>query len=676
MKKNIWNRSVSSFLKRPGIMIPLIASLVLAIVVIVLGFYGNFRIGLLIAIVMLLVTLLMVTAIINFVNRNQGYILDLTRDIDSVQNEILLKLPLGILILDENQDVQWLNPFMQQFFYKKEIIGLPLKEMDSEIKDLLAYFEANPETSQTKLAWQDRFFDVEIFREENTLYFLDITDYERIAVESHASRMVLGYVVIDNYDESVSNMTDSRKSTIDNFMTKQLSAWAEKYDSFMKRLDDDRFIMITTYGRLNEMEEDKFSVIDHIREATSKANYPLTVSMGLSYREPGENLNISGISGLAQSNLDLALSRGGDQIVIKTADSPARYYGGKTNPMEKRTHVRARQIATTIANMIQENEEEIFVMGHSYPDMDAIGACLGIRRIARMNGKRCYIVVDQDKVYSDIDRLIKELEKDEDLAADLISPSKASDRIKQNSLLFIVDVHKPSLTIQPDLIDQVNGVVIIDHHRKGEEFPVNVLLEYIEPYASSACELITEFFEYQNPEIDDEGITRIEATTMLAGIIVDTRNFSLRTGSRTFDAASYLKSVGADSILIQTLLKEDLSTYIARSELVESVEFLPPNIGIAAGDNDRAYDAVTAAQAADTLLSVQNIDASYVVFLRNDGRVGISARSLGNVSVQRIMEELGGGGHLSNAATQIPDVTVDQAVNMLKDVIANEMEEE
>ena len=259
------------------------------------------------------------------------------------------------------------------------------------------------------------------------------------------------------------------------------------------------------------------------------------------------------------------------------------------------------------------------------------------------------------------------IKDNERLHSAIVNPEMAEALMTENTLVIIVDVSKPSLCAAPSIVKKANKLVIIDHHRRGEEFPENPDLVYIEPYASSVGELITELLEYQSE--DAEKLQPIEATTLLAGIIVDTRNFTLRTGSRTFDTASYLKSVGADTILIQRLLKENVDTYLMRSHLLNSLEMLPNNVGIVHGEENTVYPTVVAAQTADMMLSMENIDASFVVTKRNDGRVGISARSLGNKNVQRVMEKMGGGGHLSNAATQLSDITIEEAIRQLIQVI-------
>ena len=343
--------------------------------------------------------------------------------------------------------------------------------------------------------------------------------------------------------------------------------------------------------------------------------------------------------------------------------------------MEKRTRVRARMISQALKELIDQ-ADQLFVMGHKKPDMDSLGACLGIRRIAEMNGKECWIVVDDEQQHSDIQRLMREVDNYQNIKDHIISPSEALEKATANSLLVMVDHAKESITISPALYDQLqNRLVIIDHHRRGEEFPENPLLVYIEPYASSTCELITEMFEYQPRE--GKGLNKLEATTMLTGIQIDTKSFTKSAGTRTFDAASYLRSAGADGMMIQSFMKEDSQSFMQRNHLLARAE-INDQIAICAGEEDRYYDSVTAAQAADMLLQISNVDASFVITKRPDGGVGVSARSMGDFNVQVVMEKMGGGGHLANAATQISGKTVaevkQELLNLLHQRVAKDDE--
>ncbi len=397
---------------------------------------------------------------------------------------------------------------------------------------------------------------------------------------------------------------------------------------------------------------------------------PVTLSIGIAYGDD----NLNKLADVSQSNLDLALGRGGDQVVVKAEDEPARFYGGKTNPMEKRTRVRARMIGQAIQELMNQ-ADQVFVMGHTRTDLDSLGSALGIRRIAQMNKKEAWIVLDQEGVHSDVKRLIDKLDEHEDIRDSIIDADQALELANSQSLLVMVDHSKPSMTTSKELFEKLSDrTIIIDHHRRGTEFPENPVLVYIEPYASSTGELITEMFEYQSH--DGDPIQPIEATAILAGIEVDTKSFTERTGTRTFDAASYLRSVGADEDLIRYLLKENVESYMQRNHLIDTVQFVDVKYAICVGEEDREYDPVIAAQAADSLLNISGVEASFVITRRSDDVVGISARSAGTENVQIIMEELGGGGHLAMAATQMKDVTVADAKDQLIALLQKDEEEE
>jgi cyclic-di-AMP phosphodiesterase len=305
--------------------------------------------------------------------------------------------------------------------------------------------------------------------------------------------------------------------------------------------------------------------------------------------------------------------------------------------------------------------------------MDAIGASIGVRKMARMNNVDGYVIINYDELDASVTRLMHEIRQDEELYSQFIEPDDALSMLTEQSLVIVVDTHKPSMVIDERILDKTEKVVVIDHHRRGEEFINNTMLVYMEPYASSTAELVTELLEHQ-PKY--EKLTMLESTALLAGIIVDTKSFTLRTGSRTFEAASFLRTNRADTVLVQRLLKEDINTYMERAKIIETVEWLEKGIVIAKGNEDAVYGSVLIAQTADILLAMQDVSASFVVALRADGKIGISARSLGEVNVQVIMEELGGGGHLTNAACQLDVDTIEEAIEKLKLIIENIMEME
>lgn len=638
--------------------------LLLSIVCEIMAFIVNPVLGLILLVLVLLTIGVAFFTLKEITEDTNEYISDLSYRIKRGEQESLIKMPIGILFLSEKDEIEWINPYLQKYFGKNEVLGKKIADVDEELASLIK--ENYKKKGPLEVAWGEHRFQMLIQTDIHAVYLMDITRYAEIEQHDQNTGMVVGQIFLDNYDEVTQTMTDKKVSNLSNYVTNELSNWARRFKMYLKRVDDDHFFVVAYTGVLKQLEDEKFKILDRIRERTSKQNFPLTLSIGIAY----EDDNLAALARLAQSNLDLALGRGGDQVVVKTPNGQARFYGGKTNPMEKRTRVRARMISQALQELMSQ-ADQVFVMGHKQPDMDSVGACLGIRRIAAMNKKKCWIVLDKDNLHSDVQRLMEELEQYPDIKGKIISTEEALEKTTEQSLLIMVDHSKPSISASKELYTKlINRVMVIDHHRRGEEFPENPVLVYIEPYASSTCELITEMFEYQSKE--SEPINKIEATAMLTGIIVDTRSFSLRTGTRTFDAASYLRSVGADSVIAQHFMKENADSFLQRNHLIDRVEFIGDHIALCAGEANKVYDPVTAAQAADALLTVSGVEASFVITQRRDGKIGISARSNGKVNVQVVMERLGGGGHLSNAATQLENVLVNEAREQLLDILKKE----
>ncbi|WP_025730606.1 DHH family phosphoesterase [Atopobacter phocae] len=651
------------YIRDKKVKIPFLIILTIMFIILILSFISNWKLGLLMLILFSIVVGLVIFLSEYLIDQTNQYISDLSYRIKESEQEALIRMPIGIMLFNDRDEVQWANPYFKKIFAKKDILGQRIQDIDENFHQVVSQA---PSDELVSLKLEDRFLDVSVQRDIQALYVIDTTNYAKIYQDYLDTRIVFGHIFLDNYDEISQSLSDRRKSNLNNFVTNQLTNWANEHSVFIKRVDEDRFFAVLNRQRLNKLENEKFEIIDTVREITARQNYPLTISMGFSYADEDEYEDFHDIASIAQSNLDLALGRGGDQVVVRSKSEKTRFYGGKTNPMEKRTRVRSRMVSQALQDLINESDQ-VIVMGHRFPDMDSIGSALGIRRIAQMNNKTAYVAVKKDEFSRDIQNLMDEVIKNDEIAPFIIESEELHDKITPNTLLVLVDVHRPSIVCDSTILEKSRQVVVIDHHRRGQEFPENPVLVYIEPYASSAGELITELFEYQSNEA--EPISNIEATAILGGIIVDTRNFSLRTGSRTFDAASYLKSCGADTILIQRLLKEDVKSYLLRSQLISSLEVYMDRLGIVTGSDDESVNTVVAAQTADTLLSMENIEASFVITRRKDGRIGISARSLGDINVQRIMEQLGGGGHLSNAATQIEEGSVLDAKAALIEVL-------
>lgn len=586
------------------------------------------------------------------------------------EQEAMIKMPLGILLYDSDHHIQWVNPYLQMYLDDEDILGRSISSVDPELGKIFETILSSKKTSQNQLVkWGNRQFEIIVQDNLGVIYLLDITRYAQIEEKYEAERLAIGLIFIDNYDELSQGMHDQELALMSSYVQNTLSEYAVKFHSYLKRIDEDHFLLLAHMQDLKKLEGDKFSVLDKVRLETSRNNTPLTLSVGLAYGSD----SLNEVADQAQSNLDLALGRGGDQVVLREPGKEARFFGGKSNPMEKRTRVRARMVSQALQEIFKD-ADQIFVVGHQRPDMDAIGGGIGIVKIARAHGVKAHVVLDTNHTNYDVGRLVARLEKDKDLDL-FISPEDALAQATDQSLLVMADHSKYSITYDPKLYEKLkNRLVIIDHHRRGEEFPENPMLIYIEPYASSTCELVTEMIEYQ-PQRGEQLLTDLEATAMLAGITVDSKEFSLRTGTRTFDAASYLRSIGADSAIVSDLLKEDIESFTQKAKLVASLKMYKDDIALLLGPNDKIIDPIVTAQAADMALSLEHVDASFAVTRRKKDTIGISARSMGDINVQVIMEKWGGGGHLSNAATQLKDITIDEAKEKLEKAIEDYLEE-
>ena len=591
----------------------------------------------------------------------ERYISNLSYRVKRVGEEALMEMPIGIMLYNEDYIIEWTNPFMASCFNEDTLVGRSLYDVAEVLVPLIKQ-EMHSET----ISLNERKYRVVLKLEERLLYFFDITEQAEVEQLYEDERTVIAIIYLDNYDEVTQGMDDQSVSSLNSLVTSILNKWTMEFGLFFKRISSDKFIAVFNERILHELEDNKFSILDEVREATAKQNVALTLSIGVGAGVP----SLPELGELAQSSLDIALGRGGDQVAIRQANGKVKFYGGKTNPVEKRTRVRARVISHALRELMMERDK-VMIMGHKFPDMDAIGAAVGIRKVAEINQKDGYIILNPSETDTSVKRLLGEIKQYPDLYARFITPDEALEMATDDTLLVVVDTHKPSLVIDERIVRRIENVVVIDHHRRGEDFIKNPLLVYMEPYASSTSELVTELMEYQ-PK--NGKINMLEATALLAGIIVDTKSFTLRTGSRTFDAASYLRAQGADTVLVQKFLKEDLRSYIQRAKLVETVKFPLNGIAVAKGKNDTIYSPVLMAQAADTILTMNGVDASFVIGRRSENEVGISARSLGSVNVQIIMEALDGGGHLSNAATQMKNITVDEAEEKLIQVIEEYME--
>lgn len=568
-------------------------------------------------------------------------------------------MPVGVIAYQpSSQKIEWLNPLALKI---KDQSGLTEEE-------LLDTFFTAKEKKKNQVYLADKTFQFDMDTVKGVVYFNDITQNQLLKLHQTNSQPVIGILSIDNYADAIDKLDDKEISYLNSFVTTLVSDWMNEYHVFFKRINAERFFFVAQMIDLKKMMDKKFDLLDRFRAEAEKQSSPITLSMGIAYG----SRTLDEIGGEAQNNLDVALVRGGDQVVVKEVKEGAKpvYYGGKSAKNVKRTRVRSRAMSTALRRIFDETGD-VFIMGHKFPDMDALGSAFGVSCLARFNQKKAYIVINENEIIPDVERCLEEIHKHPELEMQLISPERAIELKKEEDLLVMVDYHKPSLSISQGLYEQFDKIVIIDHHRRGEEFPSKPLLTYIESSASSASELVSELIQYQSSKTNR--LDRFEATLLLAGMVVDTNSFKVRTTARTFDVASYLRSCGADASLVQYLLSSDLATYLEISNLIAGSDYVTSDIVVAAGTDEKEYNSVIAAKTADTLLSMININAAFVITKRTDGLIGISARSTGTINVQIIMESLGGGGHFTNAATQLENTTVEETKQKLFAAIKENM---
>lgn len=599
------------------------------------------------------------------------YIGDLSFRIQRVEGEAVSVLPFGIVLYSEDKTVEWHNQFVVNMFPQQSLVGVSLDELFPQL--VVAMKEAQekkdnkeklPKEIRLEISHEDKFYGATVIPDERLIYLDEITELAVLRQRYEDERLALGIIMMDNIDEASQGMDDQQRTALIAKVTSEITDWAREFNVYLRRLSSDRYLMMLNHRSLDALENSRFLILDEVREMTADLKVPLTLSVGLAFGSD----DITELGQLAQSSLDMALGRGGDQAAVK-AGQRLSFYGGKSNAVEKRTRVRARVISHALRDLMQESDK-VIIMGHKLPDMDVVGAAIGVLKAAQMYKVEAYIVMEG--MNPSISRLMEEVRKDEALMNRFISTEQAMQIMTEHTLLVVVDTHKASMTMEPRLVHRASRVVVMDHHRRGEEFISDAVLIYLEPYASSTCELVTEVLQYIHERVS---LTPVEATALLAGITVDTKHFALHTGSRTFEAAGFLRRHGADTMMIQRVLKEDLTEFIAKAEIVKHAKMVYDHIAIAVSKSGEPMPQLLIAQVADMLLNMTDVQASFVISERTDGKIGISARSMGKMNVQMIMERLGGGGHLTNAAVQLdttPEKAEEKLMEVLKDIEAKE----
>ncbi|MBS1403182.1 MAG: DHH family phosphoesterase [Oscillospiraceae bacterium] len=487
-------------------------------------------------------------------------------------------------------------------------------------------------------------------------YWVDVTDYEAIREEYYNSRPMIGLFVIDNYDELIRGLSDRKRNELRDAIEDKLLQWCDGKNGFFRRYDRERYLFVFEERHLEKMREDQFSsLLDSVHSIVSPTGIHATVSVGIGRDGSGleENYNF------ALLGVEMALSRGGDQAVVKNRVT-FEFFGGRGSEIETRTKVKSRVMANALSQLIGDSSK-VYVMGHKYSDLDSVGAAVGICCIARKLNTPCRIVIDQSKTAAH--PLLEKISKLPEYSKAFLTPQDAILHADSHTLLVVVDTNRPDQVENQALLESCTRVAVIDHHRRAAEYIANATMSFHEPYASSAGELVAELLE---EIVEQPDILRAEAEALLAGMMLDTKNFTIRTGERTFEAAAFLRRTGADTSEVKKLLQSDMAHTVAKYRILQNAKIYRSGIAIAV--QEQPQDRVVAAQAADELLNVAGVDTSIVVYPVEDG-VFMSARSIGDVNVQILMEKLGGGGNRASAAVQLSHVELPAAVRQLRAAI-------
>ena len=600
------------------------------------------------------------------------YIEDLSNEFDSATKHAIFNMPFPLVIIDKNGAITWYNTPFLEMMVEEDLLNERIYELIPNFK-LAELLEAGDDTP-INIKYGDNYYkvysntiDTKKVSNRNKiilLYWVDNTEYVKLEAKYKGENTVIGLIYVDNYDEVKGSTPDINKPLVLAEIDKRIASYFTRYGGLVRKYENDKYLVIMNYFALESIKSKKFDILDQMKELNIGNTIPITLSMGVCATEN----NIIESYDNAKGAIDIALGRGGDQAVLKSGPS-FEYFGGKSKALEKRNKVKSRVIAYALRQLIDQ-AENVFVMGHKNPDMDSFGSGIGILRAIDNRNKEGYLVLNGEN--PSIKNIYDKLRKEQpNLLEKIITTEEALEIINKDSLLIVVDNHKPSFTEAPELLDIADKAVVIDHHRRGTEFVKDPVLTYLEPYASSASELVTEVLSYMS---EDLNLTKFEAEALLAGITVDTKNFSYQTGVRTFEAASILKRVGADTTTVRQLFRDNFNTFISKAEVIQSTRLILDRIAIGKLDKEMEDSVLIAAQAADELLDINGVEASFVLTRVND-RIHISGRSLGDISVQLILERLGGGGHLTSAGTQISGMSMEEAEEMLIDKIEEFLEE-
>jgi len=600
----------------------------------------------------------------------QNYIESFSSNIDSAARYAILNLPLPLVLVDLDGTVSWYNSKFGELFESKEIL-------EQNIEKIVPSIEVEKMVENESLEQEIKIGDkvyriihnvVKIDGEKNTeryimmLYWIDITRYNQLKTLYNDEKSLVAMIQVDNYDDVMNETKEEKRPFVASEIDRKINLWASRMNGLIKKYKTDKYIVVFENKYLDNLEAKRFSILDDLREIEAGNRIPVTLSIGVGTMAK----NLNQMEDYAFASLELALGRGGDQAVVRKSGG-FDFYGGKTKAVEKRNRVKARIMAHAFRPLIEESSK-VLIMGHQFPDMDSFGAAVGVYRAVINRGKDACIILDEP---NEAIRNVYNNFKD-DPAYNFVTCAEAVELLTEKDLVVVVDTHRPSFTECPELLEMTNRIVLFDHHRRGTEFIENTVLKYLEPYASSTCELVTEMIQYMESKVN---IEKKEAEALLAGITVDTKNFSFKTGVRTFEAAAFLRRFEADTTVVKQLFQDDIDTFVAKSNMVSNAEIIRDEIALSVNTSSIENARLVAAQSADALLNIRGISCSFVIGIKEDGAIFISARSLGDINVQLILEKIGGGGHLAVAGAQFNDTEIEEVESLLLNAIDEYFEE-
>lgn len=600
------------------------------------------------------------------------YIENLSLDIDETTKKAIMNLPIPLCILEFDGNISWYNNKFYEMTQSSDLLG---ENIDNIIKNINLRKVLNENKEMyTEVTYRDREYTVVynvIKNEQNKqvkylmmLYWIDKTEYLALNQKYDEEKNVIMLIQVDGYDEVLKSTSEEKRSLITVELERILSGLETSLQAAVRRTSKDKYIVITNQKGLSKLQENKFTILDTIRDIDYGNTLPVTISIGVGRSGDSIHENMK----LATGALDLALGRGGDQAIVKTKDK-FEFYGGKSKAVEKTTKVKSRLIGHALKEIVSQSKT-IYIMGHKYPDLDAMGAAVGIYDICKSLKKETHIVLDQ--VNESIEEFVNRLNKCEYYKDLFISREDAIKNCTRDTLVVVVDTHRPSYTECEELLGISKKIAVIDHHRKGVESIQDTVLSFHEIYVSSTCEMVTEVVQYLE---DDVKINKLTAEGLLAGINLDTKFFAFKTGVRTFEAASYLKKVGADTTEVKKLFRSNVDDFKTKAEIISNTRIIDNRICISYSKTKSENINVVIAQAADELLTVKQIEASFILG-EKDGTIFISARSLGKINVHVLMEKLGGGGHIDIAGAQLEGVSIKEAYMKVNEIIEEYLREE